>query len=59
MCYTFLILNVRFNIEFTTQSLTYSDLRSADNRHDFTPYVSFKDLHFTLLYVVVSINTYI
>ncbi len=37
LCYTFLILNVRFNIEFTTLSLTYSDLRSANNRHGFRP----------------------
>ena len=46
MCYTFLILNVRFNIEFTTLSQTYSDLRSADNKNDFRPYVSFTGFAF-------------
>ena len=44
---------------FTTLSQTYSDLRSAENKHDFRSYVSFTDLHFALLYVVVSISTYI
>ena len=50
MCYTFLILNVRFNIEFITLSETHSDLRNADNRHDARLHVSFTGFVF---YIVV------
>ena len=35
-------------------SQTHSDLRSAESIHGVRPYVSLRDLHFTLLYVVVS-----
>ena len=44
----FLILNVRFNIEFITLSYTHSDLRCADNKHDVTvrPHVSFTEFVF-------------
>ena len=35
------------------------DLRSADNRYDFSPYMCLlRDLNFSLLYVVISICTY-
>ena len=46
MCYTFLILNVRFNIEFITLVHRHSDLRSADNQHDARLYVSFTGFAF-------------
>ena len=42
----FLILNIRFNIEFITLSYTHSDLRSADNRHDARLCVSFTGFAF-------------
>ena len=49
MCYTFLILNVRFNIEFITLDHRHSDLRSADNRHDARLYVSFTGFAFYIV----------
>ena len=36
----FLILNIRLKL------YTYSNLRSADNKHDFRPYVSFRGFAF-------------
>ena len=50
MCYTFLTLNVQFNIEFITLDHRHSDLRSADNRRDARLYVSFTEFAF---YIVV------
>ena len=46
MCYTFLILNVRFNIGFITLDHRHSDLRSADNRHAARLYVCFTGFAF-------------